>query len=144
MRKLALVLREVPVFLWSMLTNFWKSSKMEIWRVWLCFFSNVMRSCGTKHYCDVGRIADSAGSLLSEIGNKSRLVLIPRVSVCAALPESLDWSSKGQCRDFLTFFTEPHFNFDLLALPKGNKCGGKINMLEMKHFIFGYRELDLL
>lgn len=42
------------------------------------------------------------------------------------------------------FFTEPHCDFDLLALAEGNDDDGKINVLEIGHFISGYRELDLV
>lgn len=86
---------EFHVFLWSMLTNFWKLGNMEDWSVWLCYFSNVTRPHGTKHCRDVCRIAESAVSLLSEAGNKSRVVLILHVIVCTPLPESLYWPSKS-------------------------------------------------
>lgn len=102
----------------------------------------------TKHCCEIGRAAEPAVNPSSEVGNKSRVMPILQVIVCAPLPESLHWPSKGTldrrktpwCNDF---FIEPHSDFDLLVMPEGND-GGKINVLEIKYFISVFRELDLV
>lgn len=125
--------------------NFWKPSKMEDWGV--CLSRSVRRPCGTK----LCRTAEPAVSPLSEVGNKSRVVPILQVIVCAPLLESLHWPSKGilersktpQCKDYLTLFTEHQSDFDLLVMPEGNG-GGKINILEAKYVISVCRELDLV
>lgn len=104
---------------WSMLTI----SKFQVkWKTEV--FGSLYparRPYRTKHCCEIGRAAEPAVNPSSEVGNKSRVMPILQVIVCAPLPESLHWPSKGTldrpktpwCNDFF-------YRASLWLWPSGN------------------------